>query len=471
MPQDGSAGALAPASPAVLSRPPRRQPSRLRGILVLAVAAFLAFGMFVAPSAARADGSHVDLAHFTSDVNPAASEYIQGAVDRAQSDGATTLVIELDTFGGDLSSMETIVEKELRSTLPIVVYVGPSGAHADSAGAYVALAAPLVAMSPVTRIGSASPVDVTGQDLPPTEKAKTTNALVALIRREQQTFGRNADLAEQMVTQATAFNEQDAVADNIVNLTATSLTDLLQQIDGRAVTLANGTNVTLATAGLPVQTLDPTARDQLLGVLLDPNLLFLLFIVAAVCIYIELSHPGAIVPGTVGAIALLLFLFGAGSLSPNWTGLALMLLAIVLLAIDVRVPTHGVLTAGALISLVVGSLIFFNSGPADLAINPFLVIGVAAAVGVIAAIVIRFAIVSQRAKVDTGREGLIGQVAVATETLAPEGRVRVRGELWSASLEDPAAGPVPAGGEVRVVAVHGLRLIVRPVPAVTPAQR
>ena len=464
MAQDGSAGATAPASPYVASRPHRRRPGRWRGLLVLVAAVVLAFGAFVAPAIARADGSHVDLAHFSADVNPASSEYIQGAIDRAQSDGATALVIELDTFGGDLASMEAIVEKELRSTVPIIEYVGPSGAHADSAGAYVALAAPIVAMAPVTRIGSASPVDVTGQDLPPTEKAKTTNALVALIRREQQTYGRNADLAEQMVTQATSFTEQQAVADNIVNLTASSLTDLLQQVDGRAVTLSNGTTVTLSTASLPVQTLDPTARDQILAVLLDANVLFLLFVVAAVSIYLEISHPGAIVPGTVGAIALLLFLFAAGSLSPNWTGLALMLLAIVLLAIDVRVPTHGVLTAGALISLVVGSLIFFNSGPADLRINPFLVIGVAAGVGVIAAIVIRYAIVSQRAKVDTGREGLIGQVATVTDSLAPEGHVRVRGELWSAVLEDPSAGPVPAGSQVRVVAVEGLRLRVRPVP-------
>jgi membrane-bound serine protease (ClpP class) len=469
MAQDGSSGASAPAACAVASHLGRQRPERWRGLIVLLAALALACGMFAIPATARAAGTQVDLAHFSSDVNPAASEYIQGAIDRAQSDGATALVIELDTFGGDLASMQAIVEKELRSTVPIVVYVGPSGAHADSAGAYVALAAPLVAMAPVTRIGSASPVDATGQDLPPTERAKTTNALVALIRREQATYGRNANLAEQMVTQAASFTETEAVAGNIVNLTASSLGDLLQQIDGRTVTLANGTTVTLATANAPVQTLDPTPRDQLLAVLLDPNILFLLFVVAAVCIYLEISHPGAIVPGTVGAIALLLFLFAAGSLSPVWAGLGLMLLAIVLLAIDVRVPTHGVLTAGALISLIAGTLIFFNSNPLAPHVSLYLVFGLAAAVGIIAIIVLRFVILSQRAKVDTGREGLIGQLATVTVPLAPEGRVRVLGENWAAVLDDPAAGPVPAGSQVRIVAVEGLRLRVRPVPEAAPS--
>lgn len=446
-----------------------RRRRSVRGIAVLVAALALMLGVTATGSIVRADGAHVDVANLAADINPASAQFISGAVDRAQSDGASVLVIELSTFGGDLASMQTIVEKELNSKVPIVEYVSPDGAHADSAGAYVALAAPIVAMAPDTRIGSASPVSSTGQDLSPTEKAKTTNALVATIRSEQTTFGRNADLAEQMVTQASAFTQQEAIADNIVNLGANSLTDLLGQINGESVKLADGTTVTLATANLPIQTLNPTLQDQFLSVLLDPNILFLLFIVAAVCIYLEISHPGAIVPGTVGAITLLLFLYGAGSLSPNWTGLALMLLAIVLLAVDVRVPTHGVLTVGALVSLVVGSLLFFNSGPPDQAISPWLVIGVAAGVGVISAIVIRYAIMAGRAKVDTGREGLIGQTATVTVALTPEGRVRVLGENWSAVLEAPAAGSDGAreaevGSQVRIVAVDGLRLRVRPEP-------
>lgn len=434
---------------------------------IMALAAVVALVAGGSPGA-RADGGHVDLVNFASDVNPAAVALVSGAIDQAQADGAAAMVIQLDTFGGDLASMQTIREKELGSKVPIIVYVAPAGAHADSAGAYIALAAPLVAMAPGTRIGSASPVSATGGNLDSTEQAKTTNALVAQITGDQNAYGRNAMLAEQMVTQASSFDDQHAAAQRIVNLRATSLNDLLNSIDGQSITLENGTTITLTVAGLPVNTYQPTLRDQLFATLLDPNLLFLLFVVAAVCIYLELSHPGAIVPGVVGAIALLLFLFGAGSLAPNWAGLALMLLAIVLLAVDVRAPTHGVLTVGALISLVVGTIIFFNTGPSDQAVNPALIAGVAVGVGVVAAIVLRFAIAAQRAKVDTGIEGLIGQEAIVIQELAPAGRVRVLGEDWSATLAPPAKGvgvatSVAVGARVRVVGAEGLRLRVAPV--------
>ena len=456
------------------ARGQRRLTWRGAGLLaMLAVIAALAGVVAEVASAlapvARADGNHVDVVTFASDVDPAATSFIGEAIDQAQTDGAVALVIQLDTFGGDLASMQTIREKELGSKVPIIVYVAPSGAHADSAGAFIALAAPLVAMAPGTRIGSASPVSATGGNLDSTEQAKTTNALVAQITGDQNAYGRNAELAQQMVTAASSFDDQHAVAERIVNLRATTLTDLLSSVDGQTVTLQSGSTITLAVAELPVETIQPTLRDQLFAALLDPNLLFLLFVVAAVCIYLELSHPGAIVPGVVGAIALLLFLFGAGSLAPNWAGLALMLLAIVLLAVDVRAPTHGVLTAGALISLVIGTIIFFNTGPADQSVNPALIIGVAVGVGVVALIVLRFALAAQRAKVDTGIEGLVGQEATVIQPLAPDGRVRVLGEDWSATLVQPKSGAGVAtttgvGERVRVVGAEGLRLRVEPLP-------
>jgi membrane-bound serine protease (ClpP class) len=242
----------------------------------------------------------------------------------------------------------------------------------------------------------------------------------------------------------------------------------VSQLEGQSVVLANGSTITLQLVGKPVVMVQPSVRDQLYGLLLDPNVLFILFVIAAVCIYLEISHPGAIVPGTVGGIALILFLLGAGSLSPNWAGLALMLLSIVLLAVDVRVPTHGVLTAGALVSLVVGTLLFFNSGPSDQAISPYLVIGVAAGVGIIALIVLRFAIATQRLRVDTGQDRLMGQLAVAITPLAPDGRVRILGEDWSAVLTSPS-DRVEAGEKVRIVGVAGLTLRVEPAPALPDA--
>ncbi len=417
--------------------------------------------------AARADGPHVDTVEFASDVNPGAAQFVGGAIDNAQSDGATAVVITLDTFGGDLASMQSIREKELGSKVPIIVYVSPSGAHADSAGALIALAAPIVAMGPGTRIGSASPVGAAGADLSATEKAKVTNALVAQVTSDQTTFGRNVELATQMITDARAYDAHDAVSGNLVNLQADTLPDLLAAINGESVKLANGSTVTLQVAGVPIQPVQPSPRDQLFFVLLDPTVLLILFGVAMVCLYLELSHPGAIVPGTVGAIALLLFLFGAGSLSPKWAGLALMLLAVALLVVDVRVPTHGVLTVGALISLVVGTLLFFNSNPLEPHVSPYLVFGLAAGVAVVAIIVLRYAIMAQRAKVDTGGDKLVGQLATVVDELAPHGRVRVLGENWSATLVTGQNKPDPTGRvevdrSVRVVGVDGLRLLVRP---------
>lgn len=432
-------------------------------LVPLLAALLMALAFIHTTTAAHADAPHISTIHFAAEVAPASARFVTSAIAHAQSDGTALVVIEVDTPGGDLDSMNRIIEAELASTVPIAVYVSPSGGHAASAGALVALAAPIVAMAPNTRIGASSPVSFTGQDLPATLRAKVTNDLSAQIRRLQQSYGRNTDLAEKMVTAASALDDQQAVQDNVVNLDAPTLTDMLSRIDGETVTLANGTITTLKLAGLPVQPLDPTVLDQIDAVVLDPNVLFLLFIVAAVCIYLELSHPGAIVPGTVGAIALLVFLYGAGSLSPNWAGLALMLLAIILLAVDVRAPTHGVLTVGALISLVAGSLIFFNTGPADQAVNPWIVVAVAAGVGALAVVVLRYAWMARRARVDTGREGLIGQVATVIVPLTPDGRVRVLGEDWSATLIAPQTGVggperLERGARVRVVDVQGLRL-------------
>ncbi len=421
------------------------------------------------PPIARASAAHIDAVNFNLDVDPASARFLTDAIDRAQSDGAELLVITLDTPGGDLDSMKTIVQKELASTVPIVVYVSPQGARAASAGTFIALAAPIVAMAPNSRIGAASPVDASGQNLPSTLDTKVRNDLLSLIRSIQTTYHRNADLAEQTVSSASSFTDQEAVQQNLVNFEAASQSDLLSQLDGQTVMLASGATRTLHTAGLAVDALQPTLANQIEEVFLNPTLLFILFIVAAICIYLELAHPGAIVPGTIGAITLIIFLFGAGALNPNWTGLVLMLLAIVLLAVDVRVPTHGVLTVGALVCLVVGSLIFFDSGASRGAqtVSPIVIGAFATAVGLVALVVLRFVIRSQRGPIGTGGEGLIGQTATVAAALTPNGRVRLLGEDWAAVLVGSAAlagRQIPVGGSVRVVARQGLKLLVEPLP-------
>lgn len=454
----------------------RRGCARHVGMLasLVAVGIGLALVVALAPAGpgvgvARADSPHIDNAVFTTDVDPGTAHFLTNAINTAEGDGATLLLITLDTPGGDLDSMKTITQKEINATIPIVVYIAPQNARAGSAGTFIALAAPIVAMAPNTRIGAASPVDSAGNDLPTTLDRKIKDDLESQLRSNQTTFGRNPDPAIQTVETAQSYTVDQALQQNMVNLEASTQADLLAQLNGRTVTLAVGTTFTLHTAGLAVQDIKPTLGDQLESVFLNPTLLFILFIVAAICIYLELSHPGAIVPGTVGGIALVLFLFGAGSLNPNWTGLALMLLAILLLAVDTRVTTHGVLTVGGLISLVVGSLIFFNSGASRGAatVNPLVIFGFAIAVGLVAAFILQYILRVRFGRLAVPPKGLVGESATVIEPLGPQGRVRVLGENWSARL----AKPLPEGAalepeqKVRVLKVDGLTLIVEPLEA------
>jgi membrane-bound serine protease (ClpP class) len=452
---------------------------RLMFLALLCLGLLMVAGSLRSPSV-RADGPHVDIVTFNGEVDPTSTQYLANAIDQAREDGATAIVLKLDTPGGDLDSMKSDVEKELASSVPILAWVGPQGAHAASAGTFLALAAPIVAMAPNTGIGAASPVTSSGDNLPSTLDAKVKHDLTSLITSLQNTYHRQAAPAEAAVNEAESYNDDEALANGMVNLQASSVDDLLAQVDGHDVTLSNGQTVTLQTAGVAQTEIEPTLANRVQGFLADPTVLFLLFILAAACIYIELSHPGAIVPGVIGALALILFLFSAGSIQPNWAGLALMLLAIVLLAIDVRAPTHGFLTAGALISLVIGALIFFDTGsnPEGQGLDPWALVGAVAALGAISITILSFAIRAQQRPVTTGVEGLIGKTATVIVALAPTGRVRLLGENWAARLArdhaDNRAGneaPIRAGQSVRITGIDGITLIVEPVsPALEAPQ-
>lgn len=438
---------------------------------------------FTARSAQAASSApHVDVMQLNTEIDPASLRYLTNSIATAENDGATALVMEIDTPGGDIESMNSMYEAELNSTVPIIAYVSPSGAQAASAGAFVTLAAHVAIMAPTTRIGASSPVTSTGGDIGNTLKSKIENDLEQLMTGLQQRYHRNVNPALLMITQASSYSDAEAESQHIVDCAspdndqtlqekgittcdgASSLSDLLNKIDGREVTLHSGQTVTLYTAGINVQNIGTSAVDTLYSLLIDPNIVFLLFIVAVVGIFVEISHPGAIVPGVTGGIALILFLFGAGSLAPNWAGLALMALAFVLLVLDVKLTTHGVLTIGAVVSLVVGALLFFNSGGpySGPQVNPIIVFGMGGLVGLVGLYVVSLIIRLKRKPVSTGTEGMIGSTAVATTPLLPEGRVNYEGEDWAAILDPPAISVDP-GSEVRIVAIEGLRLHVKPV--------
>lgn len=431
---------------------------------LLAALVLLVLSLTFSPSArAAVSGGHVDVAMLNSEISSASLHYLTSAITTAESDGANALVIEINTPGGDLASMESMKVAELNSTVPIISYVSPTGGWAASAGAFVTLAAPVAAMAPGTTIGASSPVTSTGGDIGSTEKAKIESVLVSDMTSIQTRYNRNAAPALKMITDATSYTDQQALDNRIIDLRASSLNDLLSQVDGRTVTLNTGP-VTLHTLGDSVQMVNASAFDSLYALLLDPNVIFLLFIVAVIGLFVEISHPGMIVPGVVGGIALILFLFGAGSISPNWAGLALMGLAFVLLVLDVKLTTHGALTLGAIASLIFGALLFFNSGGpyAGAQVNMALVIGMAGVVGLLGLYVVTVIVRIRRQPVTTGTEGMIGALAVATTPLMPEGRVDYAGENWSAVLDNPNMSLDP-GSEVRIVSVEGLRLHVAPV--------
>src|SRR6266487_835881 len=398
--------------------------------IIVIVLVFLSLSLNVrSASAATVSSSHVDVMTLNSQINPASLRFLTNSITTAETDGAQALAIEVNTPGGDINSMESMKVAELNSSVPIISYVSPTGAYAASAGAFVTLAAHV---SDMTNI--------------------------------QTRYDRNVPYATKMVTDAASYTDQQAKADGIIDLQATSLSELLNQVDGRSVALASGRAVTLQTAGAAVQDINSSPVDTLYSLLLDPNVIFLLFIVAMIGIFVEVSHPGAILPGVAGSIALLLFLFAAGSLSPNWAGLALMVLAFVLLILDVKLTTHGVLTAGAVISLIFGALLFFNSGGPYQGpqINPILVFAMGGLVGLVGIYVVTMIVRTRRQPVNTGMEGMIGATVITSTPLQPVGRVKYKGEDWEAILDEPSASVDP-GTEVRIVAIEGLLLHVQPV--------
>src|SRR6266702_2900093 len=447
---------------------PRHIHQRLRLLFLLVMSlltvVMACLSVIAASSTALASSDHVDVMTLNTEIDAASARFLTNTIATAEHDGAQALVIQIDTPGGDINSMKAMVEAELNSSVPIITYVSPTGGYAASAGAFVALAAPIAAMAPTTRIGASSPVTSTGGDIGSTLKSKLEHDLSALMTAIQERYHRSGvDLATKMVTDAASYDDSTAENNHIVDLGANNLSDLLSRVDGQSVTLASGQGVTLHTAGVDVQTIQPSLFDSLYGWLLDPNVVFLLFVIAVIGIYLEISHPGVILPGVVGSIALLLFLFGVGSLSPNWAGLALMALAFVLLVLDVKLPTHGVLTVGAVISLVFGAFIFFNSGGPynGPQVNALIVYSMAGLIGLIGLTLVTIVVRAQRRGMKSGVEGMIGAKAIALTPLLPEGRVRYEGEDWAAVLEPPATS-VDAGSEVQIVAVVGLRLHVQP---------
>jgi membrane-bound serine protease (ClpP class) len=390
----------------------------------------------------------------TGPVTPVMLSFIERGIEDAEVGNAEALVIMLNTPGGDVELTRKIIEAIISANVPVAVYVAPRGAFAASAGTFITLAGHVAAMAPNTSIGAASPVSGQGQEIPETLKDKITNILQADIEGLAKRRGEKAvEWARAAVSEARAATAEEALDLGVIDFIATDLSDLLRQMDGFKVELHDGREVTLQTEGAPIEEEPMTAVERFLHTITNPNIAFILLTLGINGILFELSSPGGYLAGVVGAICLLLAFYSLGVLDVNYTGLLFIALAFVLFVVDIKAPTHGVLTAGGIVSFILGSLILFNSP--FYAVSRNLVIGVGLATGGFFAFIMAKAVLIQRRPATTGAEGLVGALATARSDLSPTGTIYLKGEWWEAEAE---GAPIQAGERVRVKSVDGFRV-------------
>ena len=392
-------------------------------------------------------------------ITPPMSKYIIRVIDEAIANKAQAVIMEMDTPGGLDKSMREIIQKELSSYIPIIVFVSPPGARAASAGAYIAMAADIVAMAPGTNIGAATPVQLGGMpegETSTTMEKKIVNDAAAFMQSLAQKKGRNVQWAEDAVRKARSSSAEEALKLGVIDLIANDLQDLLNKLDGREV-IKNGEKFVLKTKGAPISKQNMNWRERLLLLLTDPNFAYLLLLLATYGIIFELSNPGAILPGVVGAIALILALYSLAILPINWAGLALMVLGIGFLLAEVKAPTHGLLGVGGAISFLIGSIMLFeNVGYRKISLG--LILSMTILTTLFFLFVVAAGIKAQFRAKAVGRETIVGKIAEARSDLNPNGLVFLEGELWRAESTE---GFIEKGSKVRVVAMRGLTLQVK----------
>lgn len=401
-------------------------------------------------------------------ITPAMASYVDRAISRAERDGVNAIVMRVDTPGGLSSAMDDIVTDILESEVPVIVYVAPGNARAASAGVYITYASHIAVMAPGTNIGSASPVQGTGEDIDSTMERKVVNDAVARIENLAELRGRNVEWAIAAVRDAENITATRALDIGVIDLIAPTLDALLDEVDGREVELQGGEVVTLATAGADVTTTGMNAIESFLQLISEPTIAYLLLSFGSLGIFLELSNPGQFVPGTIGAISFILGFYSLGTLPVNWTGLLLIAFGFALFFMEIFVTSFGILTVGGLAAFIVGSYMLIDENVPGYGEISRPVIWTSAGLVMASALIVGFLVVrTQRKRSTTGKSGLIGEIGEVRTALSPAGMVYVEGELWSAIAEGLADGEsIPAGTAVEVVAVDGLRLRVRQTSAV-----
>jgi membrane-bound serine protease (ClpP class) len=409
-------------------------------------------------SEVSASAPHVDVLQVKGTINPVLASYIDRGIGVAESDGAAACIIELDTPGGLGTAMEDITQRILNATVPVVVYVSPAGAKAASAGVLITIAGHVAAMAPGTHIGAMHPVAMGSEgevQMSETMEEKIVNDTVASIKSVAALRQRNVEWAEKAVRESATATDEEALELNVIDLIAPNLEGLLSQIDGREITLLNGEMVTLHTRDALIKRIEMGAIEKFLFAISDPNIAYILLSLAMLGIFFEISSPGAIFPGVLGGICLLMSLYSLGMLPVNYAGMGLIILAFGLFIAEAFTPTFGALTAGGLASFIIGSLILFGGRSPLFKVDIGLIVGVAVCVALFFAFVIQRVVRAHRHQATTGREGLVGQVAVARTMLDPKGTIFLEGELWNATAE---SSKIEAGEEVVITRVDGLKI-------------
>ena len=419
----------------------------MRNIILFVCVSFILSGLLFADD--------VQVVTINGSINPASMQYVVDGIDRAEKSG-DILIIQLDTPGGLLSSTREMVKKMLPAEIPIIVYVYPSGSRAGSAGVFITLAGHIAVMAPGTNIGAAHPVSM-GGEVDSTMNKKITNDAVAFVRSIAEQRGRNPEWAEAAVRESASITDQDAIEKGIIDFIAKDVRDILEQIDGDTVKLADSEHI-FSTENAEITYYDMNWREELLNKISDPNIAYILMMLGFYGLLFELYNPGAIFPGVLGGICLILAFFAMQALPVNWAGILLIILALILFLLEIKIVSHGVLSIGGGVALILGSVMLFKGG-ADL---PSLAVKVSWSVIMTIVlvtilffmVVITFGIRAQKRKPDYGREALMDKPATVMETLDPEGMVRVEGELWTAYSDEKHE----KGEVLKVIGIEGMKL-------------
>jgi membrane-bound serine protease (ClpP class) len=394
-------------------------------------------------------------------IHPITDEYIGRAIAEAERNRDHALLIEINTPGGLLESTRDIIEKILASPVPVIIYVTPSGSRAASAGFFILESADVAAMAPGTNTGAAHPVTLGGGKMDDTMKEKIENDSAALLRSVVAKRGRNVEIAETAVRQSKSFTDQEALSQKLIDYVAPSEDDLFKQLQGKQVKRFNGESITLNLAGEPVRPFGMTLKQHILAYLMDPNVAFILLAVGALALYAEFNHPGAVVPGTVGIVFILVAIFALNLLPTRFAAVVLIFASFILFALEAKFAAHGVLAIGGIVTLTLGGLLLVDAPIPEMRVHLLTALAVSIPLGIITVFLMSIALKARANKVVTGVQGLIGEIGLTQSALSPQGKVFVHGELWDAI----ASANVPAGQRVIVRQVKGLQLSVDPTPS------